>query len=156
MTRYDPLCKGTGIKVDYDLKENLALVPIDEEGIINALNIVVENGIEAMSTSPLSSPIKGEEIRRGGILKLRTSMAQKMEKEVTNEFVVIEICDTGKGIPEKYLNKVFDPYFTYDKPFGTGLGLTLAKKLVDSHKGFIEITSKEGFGTTISIYLPTQ
>ncbi len=156
MKRNEPLCKGTGIKVDYDLRENLPLVSIDEEGITNVLNIIIENSIEAISPSPLSSPIKGEEIRKGGILKIRTSLAQKMEEQLVKEFVRIEISDTGKGIPEKYLNKVFDPYFTYDKPVGTGLGLTLAKKIVESHKGFIEIASKEGTSTAISIYLPLK
>uniref|UniRef100_A0A7C3Z0V5 histidine kinase n=1 Tax=candidate division WOR-3 bacterium TaxID=2052148 RepID=A0A7C3Z0V5_UNCW3 len=142
MTRYETICTGTGIKVEYELDNNLPLILIDEEGIANVLNIIIENGIEAME--------------KGGILRIKTATMERFEKEAEKikNYLRIEVSDTGKGIPEKYLNKVFDPYFTYDKPFGTGLGLTLAKRIVENHKGFIEITSKEGVGTTVSVYLP--
>jgi signal transduction histidine kinase len=166
MIRYEPftLTSPTGgegvkkgkIKVEYEFDENLPLVPIDEEGITNVLNIVIENGIEAMSPSPSSSPIKGEGKKDDGVLKIKTATMEKFEKEAEKikKYLIIEIADTGVGIQEKYLNKVFDPYFTYNKPFGTGLGLTLAKKIVESHNGFIEITSKEGIGTSVNLYLP--
>lgn len=173
MTRYEPLCEGAGrreqgagIKVDYELDENLPLVPIDEEGIINVLNIIIENGIEAMSPSPYlphqgggereDPSIKREGKKGEGFLRIKTGTMEKFEKEAEKikKYLKIEIADTGVGIQEKYLNKVFDPYFTYNKPFGTGLGLTLAKKIVESHNGFIEIISKEGVGTTVSVYLP--
>jgi len=68
--------------------------------------------------------------------------------------VSIEVEDTGAGIPEKYKDKVFEPYFTYGKADGTGLGLALAKKIVEDHKGRMEIQSKEGEWTTVSIVLP--
>jgi signal transduction histidine kinase len=68
--------------------------------------------------------------------------------------VRVEVADSGIGIPEKYLDKVFEPYFTYGKADGTGLGLALAKKIVEDHKGRMEIRSKEGVGTTVSIVLP--
>jgi signal transduction histidine kinase len=61
--------------------------------------------------------------------------------------------DTGTGIPERYISKVFEPYFTL-KPGGTGLGMALTKRIVDDHKGTIEIESKEGVGTTVTIELP--
>ena len=68
----------------------------------------------------------------------------------------IEVEDTGAGIPAKYLEKVFEPYFTYGKADGTGLGLALAKKIVEDHKGRMEVQSKEGSGTTVAIILPVE
>jgi len=142
MIRYQSICQAMEIKVEYELDNNLPLIPIDEEGIANVLNIIIENGIEAME--------------KGGILKIKIATMERFEKEVgkIKNYLRIEVSDTGKGIPEKYLNKVFDPYFTYDKLFGTGLGLTLAKRIIENHNGFIEITSKEKVGTTVSVYLP--
>jgi signal transduction histidine kinase len=70
--------------------------------------------------------------------------------------VRIEVEDTGMGIPQKYLDKVFEPYFTHGKPDGTGLGLALAKKIVEDHKGRMEIQSNEGTGTTVTIILPAE
>jgi signal transduction histidine kinase len=70
--------------------------------------------------------------------------------------VRIEVEDSGKGIPQKYLDKVFEPYFTHGKPDGTGLGLALARKIVEDHKGRMEIRSKEGEGTTVAIILPVE
>jgi len=66
------------------------------------------------------------------------------------------VTDSGIGIPEKYLDKVFEPYFTHGKPDGTGLGLALAKKIVEDHKGSMEIRSTEGTGTTVAIILPAE
>jgi len=71
-------------------------------------------------------------------------------------FVRIEVEDTGAGIPEKYLDKVFEPYFTHGKQDGTGLGLALAKKIVEDHRGRMEIHSREGEGTTVAIILPAE
>jgi len=163
MAKYEPLWergvrseKGGDIKVEYEMDEKLPLLNIDEEGISNALNIIIENAIESMSPSPLSSPVKGEEMKRSGILRIRTTTTERLEKEELKQYVGIEISDTGTGIPEKYLEKVFDPYFTYNKPLGTGLGLTLAKKIIEDHKGYIEINSKEGVGTQVNIYLPLK
>jgi signal transduction histidine kinase len=75
---------------------------------------------------------------------------------MSRRHVRIEIADTGVGVPQKYLDKVFEPYFTHGKPDGTGLGLALAKKIVEEHRGHIEIHSKEGSGTTVSIVLPAE
>ena len=67
--------------------------------------------------------------------------------------VTIEISDDGEGINEKNLEKVFMPFFT-TRTDGTGLGLPLAKKIVDLHDGSLTIESKLGRGTTVQIVLP--
>ncbi len=71
------------------------------------------------------------------------------------QYVCICISDTGSGIDEKNLKKIFDFGFTTKKiGQGTGLGLALTKKIIDEHKGKIEVESKIGQGTTFKIYLP--
>lgn len=69
--------------------------------------------------------------------------------------VEISIRDDGKGIPEKYQNKVFDPFFT-TKPVGkgTGLGLSISYNIIKEHHGQISFSSQEGKGTTFLIQLP--
>jgi two-component system, NtrC family, sensor kinase len=68
---------------------------------------------------------------------------------------VIQVEDTGVGIPPEHLGKVFDPFFT-TKPVGsgTGLGCSIAHQVVTAHRGQIEITSSIGVGTTVRILLP--
>ena len=67
--------------------------------------------------------------------------------------VILRISDTGVGIPEENMGKIFEPYFT-TKDFGSGLGLTLVYKIVKEHLGDIEINSKVGEGATINVSFP--
>ena len=67
--------------------------------------------------------------------------------------VVIEIADTGDGIPQQVLASVCDPFFT-TKAEGTGLGLAIAKRYVAQNGGSLDITSTQGAGTTVRIRLP--
>ena len=67
--------------------------------------------------------------------------------------IVLEISDTGPGIPEENVKKIFDPFFT-TKPSGTGLGLTISNRIIEAHKGRIELHSVLNYGTTFKIILP--
>lgn len=69
------------------------------------------------------------------------------------EWAVVRIRDSGKGIPRDSLPKIFKPFFTTRKE-GTGLGLPLAKGIVESHKGKIEVTSEPGQGAQFEVWLP--
>lgn len=71
------------------------------------------------------------------------------------EWAVIRIRDTGKGIPRESLPKIFKPFFTTRKE-GTGLGLPLAKGIVESHRGKIEVTSEPGQGSQFEVWLPIK
>lgn len=70
-----------------------------------------------------------------------------------NGMFVLKIKDTGIGIAPENLNKIFEPFFT-TKTKGTGLGLTISKNIIESHRGKIEVDSTLGEGTTFSIFLP--
>jgi len=80
-------------------------------------------------------------------LTLRTSF--------DNDQFKIEVQDTGYGISAENMRKIFTPFFTTKREVkGVGLGLAISYGIVQRHKGRIEVQSKEGEGTTFSIYLP--
>jgi signal transduction histidine kinase len=65
----------------------------------------------------------------------------------------IQIADEGQGMPEATRDKVFTPFFT-TKERGLGLGLALCHRIVEEHKGAIQVTSEPGRGTAVSCFLP--
>ena len=75
--------------------------------------------------------------------------------------IKIQVIDTGPGIPENLLPKIFQPFFTTkgtarkDESRGTGLGLAICKDIIEHHKGRITVESQVGRGTTFSVYLPS-
>lgn len=73
----------------------------------------------------------------------------------SRENYLIEFSDSGPGIPEKDLEKVFEPFYT-TRPSGSGLGLAIARKVVESHGGSITITSDSKNGTTVTVRLPVD
>ncbi len=76
---------------------------------------------------------------------------------LSNDFVWIKIQDTGTGIPEDKINRIFDPFYT-SKPVGsgTGLGLSLSYTIIEKHHGKIEVESTVGSGSTFTIRLPVE
>jgi signal transduction histidine kinase len=72
-----------------------------------------------------------------------------------NEDVVLAISDTGPGIPRERLAHVFEPFYS-GKPNGSGLGLTIAERIMAAHGGRIEIDSEVGRGTRVSLLFPLE
>jgi len=72
----------------------------------------------------------------------------------TDGHLQISFTDTGSGIPDDIKARVLEPFFTFGKKHGTGLGLAIVKKIIDDHKGTIEIDSTPGRGTTIRLLIP--
>ncbi|MGZ5546064.1 MAG: ATP-binding protein, partial [Limisphaerales bacterium] len=99
---------------------------------------------------------------RGGKLTFKTSLI-KNPPEIENfhgsmpnaPAVCLSVIDTGTGIPARHLHSIFDPFFTTKAMSkGTGLGLYNTKLFVDKHRGGISVESREGEGTTFTIWLP--
>jgi signal transduction histidine kinase len=87
----------------------------------------------------------------------REEVAYEIIEEVTSKeeaYAVIKISDTGIGIDEGDIDKIFDPFFT-TREQGTGLGLAVVYRIIESHGGFIDARSAKGKGTTFLIFLPT-
>ena len=81
-----------------------------------------------------------------------------MEPDTTESgnYLVVSIEDTGCGIPEDVLARIFEPFVTHGKANGTGLGMAIAKSVVEAHRGEIWMDSTVGEGTTCHITLPVE
>jgi len=121
------------VELRYDLAEGLPLVALDRDQMAVACSNIIENAISAIVDS--------------GTITIRTSYIVEGKK------VEAVVQDTGKGIPERYLDEVCEPFFAL-KPGGTGLGMAITKRIIEDHKGTIRVESKEGAGTTVTITLP--
>jgi signal transduction histidine kinase len=121
------------IKLSINLQSNLPMVMIDANQIGQVLINLIENACQAM--------------RGSGGLKIRT--------KVSESFMEIEISDSGCGIPEKEIKKIFDPLFT-TKPSGTGIGLAVCHGIIQKHNGVIDVESQERIGTKMFIKLPLE
>lgn len=89
----------------------------------------------------------------------RISVNLKQENSLTNNFALVEVSDTGSGIPEEYQSKIFDRFYQVDgsskrNESGSGIGLALVKELVSLHNWDISVNSKVGEGTTFTVKIP--
>jgi len=100
----------------------------------------------------------------GGTLTVEARPVELTEEEAERTidaepgpYVCLRVQDTGTGMPEDVVDKIFEPFFsTKEEGEGTGLGLSTAYSIVQSHDGFIDVESEEGEGTTFWVYLPVQ
>jgi PAS domain S-box-containing protein len=83
--------------------------------------------------------------------------AAKHDGLLPGPYIIIEVSDTGSGIPPAIIDKIFDPFFTTKDPgLGTGLGLSTSLTIVKRHGGSVSVTSQLGKGTTFAVILPAQ
>jgi signal transduction histidine kinase len=123
-----------GIVVKTDLMDDPPCISGDREQLKVAISNLIKNSIEAMQESPK-------------VLKIATS--------ISDGRMVIEVSDTGKGIPKDKLKSIFHPFYT-SKIYGPGLGLTFTLKIIQLHRGTISVESELGKGTTFTIRLPVR
>ena len=90
-----------------------------------------------------------------GTVTLRTRAARVPLGGRETDAVVLEVSDTGKGIPPEVEKRLFDPFFT-TKETGTGLGLAIAVRIVEKHGGIIQYQTRSGHGTTFGVVLPRE
>lgn len=121
------------IVIKMDLANNLPQVMADNDQIRQVLHNIIGNAVDAMS--------------EGGEIRIITY-------QDTDNTVIIEVSDTGYGMSEEILQKIFTPYFT-TKEKGTGLGMSIVAQIIEEHGGEIAIESKEGVGTKVIIKLRT-
>lgn len=150
------------VSVQRLVDETLAVLARDPQKDGIALRVQVQPEIDVFG-----DPVQLEQVLLNLLINARQAMlgkggsitvkAQKLDNEVR-----IQVIDTGPGIPEKLVPKIFQPFFTTKgttrkgEQRGTGLGLAICKEIVEHHKGRIEVQSEMGKGTTFSIYLPTH
>ena len=94
-----------------------------------------------------------DSIGENGDVTLRARLDTKRLAERTTEVVILEVTDTGKGIPPEVEKRLFDPFFT-TKEGGTGLGLSIAARIIEKHGGALQYQTQVNRGTTFGIVLP--
>jgi len=135
---------GSRSNLRLNIFEGLWLTEADEGQLGQVIQNIVLNADQAM---PVGGTVK---VTAANIAKGDASLHLGLTK---GDYIMIAIQDTGVGIPEQYQSKIFDPYFT-TKEKGSGLGLATSYSIVRNHGGMIDVKTKSGAGTTITIYLP--
>ncbi|NLI82826.1 MAG: histidine kinase [Deltaproteobacteria bacterium] len=127
-----------GAEVELTRQQRLPPIQGDPEQLKEVLVNLIINACEAMG--------------QGGKIHI-----QEMQgfSEPMGRVVVLQISDTGPGIPEAIREQVFQPFFS-TKEEGTGLGLSIARRIVEDHRGCLNLRSKKGKGTTFIVTLPSQ
>ncbi len=125
------------IMINRSYDPDLSLVYADEDQLTQVFLNLLNNAKDAMKGRQESS---------------LTVQTKALDTEVEIRFI-----DTGTGIPDKLLDKIFDPFYTTKDPGkGTGLGLSIIHSIIEKHNGTIKVESEEGKGTTFVILLPTE
>jgi PAS domain S-box-containing protein len=122
--------------VRYAIEDDAPLVTIEDDQLKQLFLNILQNSLEAMG--------------HAGELSIRVARAQTPGAS----WILIEISDSGPGMPEAVKAHVFDPFFT-TKPTGSGLGLAICRSIVDAHRGAIRAENNSGStGTTVTVELP--
>jgi PAS domain S-box-containing protein len=137
------------IKISTDLlKDSPCNVLIDEAQINRVIMNLVINAKDAILHG-------GEIVIKTDSVKISKSAARKSPDAYEGSFICISVMDTGTGIKKEIIHYIFEPFFsTKQISEGTGLGLSVVYGIVKQHKGFIEVESEIGKGSTFMVYLP--
>ena len=130
-----PVADQNGVMLLTDFDEKMPPMPVDADGIQQLVLNLVSNAIEA---------VDGE----GGRVVVRTAF------DAGREMILLTVTDNGPGIPAEHVPRIFEAFHSTKGQGGTGLGLAVAKKLVEEHHGQITVKSSRGEGTTFEIRLP--
>lgn len=127
------LTRFKNVAMSVEKKPDLPMVHVDRIHVQQTMVNLLMNAAQAMP--------------EGGRIQIGTGM--------NDQYVFIAITDTGIGIKDEDLDRIFEPFFTTkEKELGTGLGLSLCKRLIEANAGKIEVESKVGEGTTFTIMIP--
>ncbi len=136
---------GSNVACKFSTPDDLWQVEIDKGQINQVINNLVINADQAMPEGgTLSIIAENVKIGKDNTLLLKPG-----------KYVKITVEDQGIGIPEKHLNKIFDPYFT-TKTIGSGLGLATTYSIIKNHGGLITVDSELGVGSKFFVYLPAS
>lgn len=136
------IVRGTNIKCVFDLPADLYTIEVDEGQMSQVIHNLIINSVQAMAA--------------GGVIKISAGNCHIDGSNPTlkkGEYIKISVRDTGHGIGEETLSRIFDPYFT-TKAEGSGLGLATVYSIIKNHEGYITVESEVGGGTTFVIFLP--
>ncbi len=143
---HEPRIQEKGIKLKVNLGAEIGELPLDADRFEQVIRNLISNSIEA-------SPRAGEiEIETGVFVP--SGKAQETGELESETYFELKIRNKGAIIPADDLHKIFSPFYT-TKDYGTGIGLTLSKRILEEHKGSISAKSDEN-GTVFTVWLPIQ
>ncbi len=139
LARYGEMAERNGVAVEFEAGENIPIIYVDPSLLASALGNLIKNAIQFNS--------------RGGRVRVSSAFEEGN--------VALAVADDGPGIPEDELESIFSTFYQVDSSStravgGTGLGLTIAGRAVESHGGRIDVSSKVGVGSTFTIVLPLR
>jgi signal transduction histidine kinase len=129
------------IEIIRDFSEDIALVIMDPKTIFRSLLNLVSNAIDAC--------IFDENVQKKHKVRISTILEN-------NAYICFKVKDNGAGMSQEVKDKIFTSFFSTKGAKGTGLGLLVTSKLIEEHRGTIELVSTEGEGTVFSIRLPFE
>ena len=134
------------IRIEKVYDPSLPLINADEDQLKQVFFNLIRNAIEASS----------EKGKIQLITRVSTGYAIKTSPDMNpGQSIVVEVIDSGSGIDATAMKNLFTPLFT-TKTKGSGLGLPISLKIIENHSGKIKITSEEGLGTTVQVFLPVK
>jgi signal transduction histidine kinase len=143
---FESQANAQGIKIIPEYEPELPYCMADRKRLHRCFSNIVSNAIQAMPN--------------GGDVTVRTRQATAvlfpstgLPEPRSESAIQVTIADTGQGIPADRLSRIFDPFFT-TKEKGMGLGMAITHRIVEDHKGTIDVQSEVGLGTTFTIHLP--
>jgi signal transduction histidine kinase len=138
------------IQIERQYSPDLPMVKGNEGQLRRALLAIIRNAFEAMIRAASQSPERVHELR----------LVARSRSEGSHRFVDVVVEDTGSGIPENHLNRIFEPGFTTKIEMGTvrglGMGLFSAYSIIDTHGGDTNVESEVGRGTRVTVTLPAS
>jgi len=137
-TLLKPQLEKSNIRIEFG-EMVAAFIRIDPQQIKQVLINLINNAADS--------------IGHDGTVTLRARLDEKWLNDRQTDVVILEVSDTGKGIPPEAEKRLFDPFFT-TKDFGTGLGLPIAARIVEKHYGALQYQTQSEVGTTFGIILP--
>ncbi len=142
----DFVLHGSHVSCDYIFQNDLWMANVDSGQVGQVIQNIILNAKHAMP--------------EGGRIHIHCDNVEDAASESLlsiheGNFVRITIQDTGVGIPQEIIDKIFDPYFT-TKQEGSGLGLAICYSIINKHDGHITVQSSPGKGTLFTIYLPAE
>ncbi len=149
---------SANVEIIKEMDNPVLLINIDPDRFMQVLLNLYINAIHAMENGGGMLRVTAGIIEMGDMAKMagkgeNTTTAGGRRENTEQEALVIEISDTGSGISLKDQADIFNPYFT-TKSRGTGIGLAIVYKIIESHNGTIHVNSVEGKGTTFKIFIP--
>jgi PAS domain S-box-containing protein len=139
---------GEDIQLRTDLFPASLLTDVNRGKIEQVLLNLATNARDAM-------PCGGQLVIETGVEKVSAAMARTFGNRPAGRYARIVVSDNGSGMDEKTRRSIFEPFFTTKGPGkGTGLGMAIVYTIVDQHRGFIDVASEPGHGTSFRIYLP--